>query len=566
MNPNNSSIMQDDTEFKYPTKAEKNKKKEELAVLKRRIIYVEILFILFLTATCLKELFTGMDMFSIYSRISTTYYYENILFYIRNVNFIFDVTVNTNSTCGSSYSKENFRKVNYLENVCLIQNSQNSSYWDFYYTKPSDKQCTSTTFTLDQSTTINYWGNFYYCTISASQKLVTFYFVENNGNCETGDYKCGSYYNYTYCMRKDSTTNALQNITYCPLMNILPYTMLDIVKSLGMPYEVIHINNQNFLFTRIISEELSAFFFAFRLHYGNLSIATDNATFSTPYINYYRNDYLDFANQNQYSVLNHQSDVDVTKGFLNNYFNPYVVIDNSKTNYGILTIQDSPAHDFSILFKQNLLPEENCLSYFTYNYMKTYDFLSSLDLFINFVDLSGPRYIGWTIIELIYIALFYFYYKGFLIYYEFKGNIRTLDKNNECVSELTMGLLTAVILLIKCFNNAFQTSNLNINLNVAHLIIKNNCFKKDEYFNASLKLYYDDVNGLYQSSLSTIHFLIVRFAVLILYELIIGYYYYNKKKYDAIKKLFKTGLAIKNEKYRNRRKQNQSISIHFKNN
>jgi hypothetical protein len=528
------------SDFKYPTLADKKKKKDALKKFKNITMIIEVILIFLMINLICSQMIIGMDIYSQYSLVKGSFFYEALLYYIRNLDFKFEIKEFTADGCPSDMKKIVFQKVSYLKGVCLQSDASTEGY-NFYYENKT--ACEMDTLNMDTSQTINYWNGMYYCKRSHSGNDIKFYFLGNASDCEDGDIKCGTYWGYSFCMHIIDKVNIHE--TTCPFMNV--YGLFDGPVPEGLSTQEFKINGRKFKLIRNVSDYLVGFYYSFRLSYGDLNFSYANSTLNTTFISYYREAYINFAVSKRFSLLPIDLGNDENKGFLINYFNPVII--QSVKSLGPINIMDRPKSSFSVRLKFNFLPRPNCLPFFEKTKDNKNYFIENFKLFVNHIDISGPKFIGFTIIEIIYTSIFYIYYRGFLILKSITSKPNPLDEENEEISAYTKFIFSFMLLFIKFFNNFIQSQNIQENIDFSYNMNVNECFNwdHDPYMYNSLKYYHDQVIPLNDLTKMTLLLVFVQVFLLVVYLMIRKFYFIKKHNFAEFVELYKIGLKNKRE-------------------
>lgn len=526
------------SDFKYPTLPEKKKKKDELKKFKQITMILEIILIILILVLICSQMIIGLNIYNQFLLIKGSFFYEALLYYIRNLDFKFEIKESSTAECHSNMKKIVFQKVSYIKGI-YIETDDTTKNTNFYYENIENRNLDMNTLSMDVSQTINYWNGVYYCKTSYSSKYIKFYFLGNALDCDKNDIKCGTYYGYSFCMHIIDKQNIHE--TSCPFMNVRNPNDGPIPE--GLVSNELKINEKKFRLIKNVSDDLNVFYYSFRLSYGNLDLGYDNSTLSKPFISYYRDEYIDFGVPNRSSLLPVVIGSDDNKGFLVNYFNPVIL--NPKQNK--FTIRDNPRSPFSLRLKFNYLPNPDCLPFFEKTEKNNEYFIENFKLFVDHIDISGTKYIGFSIIDLIYTFLFYIYYRGFLILKTLTSKISPVDEDNEEISLCTKFIFSFFLVILKFFNNFIQSQNIQENLDFSNKMNVNNCFdfNKDPYMHYSLKYYHDQVLPVYNLTRTTLLLLFIQLFFSLIYILIRNCYFIKKKNFFMFVQLYKVGLKKK---------------------
>jgi hypothetical protein len=358
----------------------------------------------------------------------------------------------------------------------------------------SSLRCDSNELTLDNLNNINFWDNLYYCTETYSSKYIKFYFTRDR--CNVGDIECGTYFSYIYCMRIDSSLIS-NNINQCPYMNVivtLDKTTLPFPDPLPLKLNYYYY----YLVRNITNMGPNKFtnYFTLKLMYGSSRLPANDSDLESTYSSYQRLNQIDFSKDESISYLPTLLDIDSNMQFLFHYFNPEVINTLTK-NYGILNIVGSPKSYFSVRTKFTYLPSKECLPLFDIKMNGGSYYLESFDVFIDYIKDTGSKFVGYSLMEIVYLVIFLYYYRGVIIVQRLAESFEESDllKNlkNDRVGSRSKIFFSGLIKFLKTFTLVVQWVYLNNNLTFVDKIYSNNCFTIDKDFTSSLRLYLKDV-------------------------------------------------------------------------
>lgn len=512
-------------------------KKEPIEALRFKMIILEAIVICGIIGISVIEISSGLNIYTNYQVIKSRYYYETIQYYIRNLDYVFDVTINQTDICEGDYTYMEFSEIGRIDGVCITKNKLKDLFPDdptvstylMDFENDGTKKCYANSLNLDRTVFTNYWANFYYCQVSYPQSYISFYFLSTNNNtkCYDDDLLCGKISDYLFCMYiilKDKT-----NVNTCPYTTIVREE--DYVREEGQIVQEFFLNDKRFFFLRGVSDKYNGFYFSFRANYGEVSHSAENDTLSSEYTNYEINSNIDFSDTNRYSVLTEEGDIDKFGGFFNNYFEPILIQKNIK-NFGSIQVGNPPYH-FSMRYKQNYLPDASCFDILDSKDSLNRDFLNNIDLFLEHIQISAPRYVAWTILEITFIGIFYVYLRGFIIFNEWLGKITLkiddVEMRNEIFTEIEINLFSVLIMILKFINNYVQLGNIKNNLTTSERLSTRDCFKNDLNIYNSLRLYNDDVKILYDFTMFSIYMMGIHLASVFAFG-IVKWIYLNKKR------------------------------------
>jgi len=519
--------------------------KEPIEILRRRMIILEAIVICGIIGISVLEMSGGLNIYTQYQAFISTYYYETIQYYIRNLDFVFNITIQQAKECPDNFTYMEFNEVNTINGICittnkmkkLLPNDPTVPQYNLAFEYDNTTDCERNTLILDRTIYSNYWANFYYCQVSYPQSYVSFYFVkaqnDNNSSCYDKDINCGTITGYNFCMYKITNKTNFDQVDYCPYGTIIAKD--DYKEDPNYVHEkaTLYFNDKIYYLIRKISEEFNGFYFSFRASYGNISASSDNEILKKKYVNYERNSLVDFSDNNRHSVLTKEADLDVFGGYFSNYFKP-ILMQQNINNTGTIDIANAP-YNFSMRYKQNYLPDASCFDILESKDSTNRNFLNSLDLFLEHLQVSAPRYIAWTILEIVFIGIFYVYLRGFIIFNEWLGKmnlkIDELEMRNEIYTEIEINMFSIIIMILKFINNYVQLGNIKSNLDTSDLLISRDCFKNDIFFSNSIKLYKDDVKKLYDFTLFSIYLIGIHLLAVITFAIIKWIYLKKKKNY-----------------------------------
>lgn len=461
-------------------------------ILSENIPRAIIIFTLFSTfsmfCTAFVEASLGSRLYSLYSNMKNTYYYYFIYSYIKDVDLIFEFSLQGEKKCNESNLETYlFGHIERLEGVCVKQNNGTDSSFSIDFDgNYNQSECTATSINFKSPISLKKWGDETVCFNKTNNYDLNFSFKKK---CDEGSADCGGYGGYRYC---------LKDRPICPVFSIFSDTtpQEEFLKSKSIVSELISTNLSGLYVYKLrnISEYLHSASFILEFSYNNSFYYQNKSYFSGEYVNFFLNKYIDFRFINPVTKIQFPTIFKKTKfiinqkDFITRHFGD--IKNSMEIGNKNAIVSSYPTEKFIFNYKNIKLPEAKCLPYFEdKNYFQKLQIL-----FLDFLGSTLAKYITWSIVEIIFIIIF----EGYILGYIRLRQIRRMklnhhDKLSEAVTHNVVCFCQLFIIIMKYFALAYSKIRMNKKLDFLNLLIEKECYD-DNVMTIVLGLYKDFIS------------------------------------------------------------------------